>query len=64
MEDNIDAIHKWYWDNIQRVNKHANEQLEILQRDYNIQQERLDHHRRLFRNCENSSSGDESRSVR
>ena len=48
MEDNIDAIHKWYWDNIQRVNKHANEQLEILQRDYNIQQERLDHHRSYY----------------
>ena len=45
MEDNIDAIHKWYWDNIQRVNQHANEQLEILQRDYKIQRERFDNNR-------------------
>jgi len=45
MEDNIDAIHKWYWNNIQRVNKHANEQLEILQRDYYIQRQRFDNNR-------------------
>ena len=45
MEDNIDAIHKWHSDNIQWVNKYANEQLEILQRDYNIQRQRFDHNR-------------------